>query len=157
MKRPSYPSDLSDGQWKRIERLVLAPKLGGRPAKHDRLAILNAILYLVRTECAWRLLPHDMPSWKAVYHDFRCWRPGGTWERIHDQLRGEVRESAVAIGNRARPLSTAQRTTNTCLPPARPSSPSPWSASWFVDWLKSRVQLTLHEAGSNLHPMLGDW
>ena len=44
------------------------------PAKHDRLAILNAILYLVRTGCAWRLLPHDMPSWKTVYHYFRCWR-----------------------------------------------------------------------------------
>jgi transposase len=71
MKRPSYPSDLSDGQWKRIERLGPAPILGGRPVKHDRLAILNAILYLVRTGCAWRLLPHDMPSWKTVYHYFR--------------------------------------------------------------------------------------
>ena len=68
MKRPSYPSDLSDEQWKRMERLVPAPKLGGRPVKHDRLAILNAILYLVRSGCAWRLLPHDMPSWKTVYH-----------------------------------------------------------------------------------------
>jgi transposase len=68
MKRARYPSDLSDAQWKRIERLVPAPKFGGRPAKHDRLAILNAILYLVRTGCAWRLLPHDMPSWKTVYH-----------------------------------------------------------------------------------------
>ena len=94
MKRHSYPSDLSDEQWKRIERLVPAPKLGGRPAKHDRLAILNAILYLVRTGCAWRLLPHDMPSWKTVYHYFRCWRLDGTWKRIHDQFRGDVRESA---------------------------------------------------------------
>ena len=94
MKRPSYPSDLSDEQWKRIERLVPAPKLGGRPAKHDLLVILNAIVYLVRTGCAWRLLPHDMPSWKTVYHYFRCWRPGGTWKRIHDQLRGDVREAA---------------------------------------------------------------
>ena len=47
MKRLSYPSDLSDEQWKRIERLVPAPKLGGRPAKHDRLAILNAILSII--------------------------------------------------------------------------------------------------------------
>ena len=94
MKRPSYPSDLSDGQWKRIERLVPAPKPGGRPAKHDRLAILNAILYLVRTGCAWRLLPHDMPSWKTVYHYFRCWRLDGTWKLIHDQLRGDVRQAA---------------------------------------------------------------
>ncbi|MGC9986361.1 MAG: IS5 family transposase [Polyangia bacterium] len=94
MKRHSYPSDLSDEQCKRIERLLPAPKPGGRPAQHDRLAILNAILYLVRTGCAWRLLPHDMPSWKTVYHYFRCWRLDGTWKRIHDQLRGDVRQAA---------------------------------------------------------------
>ena len=98
MKPPSYPSDLSDEQWKRIERLVAAPKPGGRPAKHDRLAILNAILYLVRTGCAWRLLPHDMPSWKTVYHYLGCWGLDGTWERIHDQLGGDVREAAGRNG-----------------------------------------------------------
>src|ERR1039457_3892600 len=100
MKRPSYPSDLSDEQWKRMERLVPAPKLGGRPVKHDRLAILNAILYLVRSGCAWRLLPHDMPHWKTVYHYFRCWRLDGTWKRIHDELRGDLRE---AVGRDRQP------------------------------------------------------
>ena len=49
MKRHSYPSDLTDEQCKRIEGLLPAPKPGGRPSKHDRLAILSAILYLVRT------------------------------------------------------------------------------------------------------------
>jgi putative transposase len=94
MNRASYPTDLTNRQSARIEHLVPGPKAGGRPAKHDRLAILNAILYLVRTGCAWRLLPHDLPPWKTVYHYFRCWRLDGTWKRIHDELRGDVREAA---------------------------------------------------------------
>ena len=72
MKRASYRSDLTEGQYQRIEPLLPRPKTGGRPAKHDRLAILNAILYLVRTGCAWRLLPHDLPPWKTVYDLFGC-------------------------------------------------------------------------------------
>jgi transposase len=59
MKRHSYPSDLSDEQCKRIERLLPAPKPGGRPAKHDRLAILNAILYLVRTAAVREDIPEN--------------------------------------------------------------------------------------------------
>ena len=94
MNRVSYPTDLTNRQSARIEPLVPGPKTGGRRAKHDRLAILNAILYLVRTGCAWRLLPHDLPPWKTVYHYFRCWRLDGTWKRIHDELRGDVREAA---------------------------------------------------------------
>jgi len=94
MKRGRYPSDLTEKQCQRIEALLPAPKIGGRPAKHDRVAILNAILYLVRTGCAWRLLPHDLPHWKTVYHYFRCWRLDGTWKRIHDELRGDAREAA---------------------------------------------------------------
>jgi putative transposase len=94
MQRGRYPSDLTEKQCRRIEPLLPAPKSGGRPAKHDRLAILNAILYLVRTGCAWRLLPHDLPHWKTVYHYFRCWRLDGTWKRIHDELRGDTREAA---------------------------------------------------------------
>jgi transposase len=94
MQRTSYGSDLTEKQRQRIEGLLPPAKTGGRPAKHERLAILNAILYLVRTGCAWRLLPHDLPPWKTVYHYFRCWRLDGTWKRIHDELRGDVREAA---------------------------------------------------------------
>jgi transposase len=94
MQRKRYPSDLTEEQSHQIQYLLPQPKMGGRPAKHDRIAILNAILYLVRTGCAWRLLPHDLPHWKTVYHYFRCWRLDGTWKRIHDQLRGDVREAA---------------------------------------------------------------
>jgi transposase len=100
IQRKSYPSDLSEEQSRKIQYLLPQPKTGGRPAKHDRIAILNAILYLVRTGCAWRLLPHDLPHWKTVYHYFRCWRLDGTWKRIHDQLRGDLRE---AVGRDRQP------------------------------------------------------
>ena len=53
--------------------------------------ILDAIFYVVRSGCAWRLLPHDFPPWKTVYHYFRAWRLDGTWERMHAALRQRVR------------------------------------------------------------------
>jgi transposase len=74
MNRQPYPTDLSDAQWHRLARLVPKPKPGGRPPKYPRREILNAILYVVRTGCAWRLLPHDFPSWRIVYHYFPDWR-----------------------------------------------------------------------------------
>lgn len=59
---------------------------------HTRRDIINAILYLIRSGCAWRLLPHDLPPWKTVYYYWRHWRRDGTWERIHTALRERVRE-----------------------------------------------------------------
>ena len=74
--------------------LVPAPKPGGRPASPDRREIGNAIRYVLRAGGAWRLLPHDLPPWQTVYGYFWQWRRDGTWERIHDLLRGAVRERA---------------------------------------------------------------
>jgi transposase len=53
--------------------------------------ILNAIFYVVRSGCAWRLVPHEFPPWQTVYHYFRFWRLDGTWERMHTALRKRVR------------------------------------------------------------------
>ncbi len=53
--------------------------------------ILNAIFYIVRSGCAWRLLPHDFPPWKTIHHYFRTWRIDGTWEKLHAALRERVR------------------------------------------------------------------
>jgi putative transposase len=53
--------------------------------------ILDAVFYVVRGGCTWRLLPHDFPPWKTVYHYFRAWRIDGTWERMHAALRQRVR------------------------------------------------------------------
>jgi len=52
------------------------------------------MLYIVKAGCTWRLLPHDLPKWQTVYYYFRRWEADGTWEKIHDYLRAEVRVRA---------------------------------------------------------------
>jgi transposase len=92
--RLRYPTDLTDAQWRRLEPLVPAPRPGGRPAAYGRREIVNAILYWARNGCAWRALPHDLPPYGVVFHYFRLWRRDGTWERVHDTLREQVRAAA---------------------------------------------------------------
>lgn len=99
-KRKSYQTDLSDAEWQIVEPLLPAAKPGGRPRKHAIREILNAILYLLRAGCAWRMLPHDLPPWKTVYHYFRLWRKDGTFEKVNAALRTELR---VAAGREAEP------------------------------------------------------
>jgi putative transposase len=94
MPRRRYPTDLTDAQWAVLAPLVPAPKPGGRPARHARREIVDAILYVLRSGEAWRLLPHDLPPWQTVYHYFRCWRQDGTWEAINGVLRERVRVRA---------------------------------------------------------------
>ena len=66
-RRPArYPSDTNDEQWALIEPLLPPVKTGGRPEKHSRRAVVDAILYVVRTGCAWRQLPADFPPWQTV-------------------------------------------------------------------------------------------
>jgi putative transposase len=89
--RKAYQSDLSDAEWSCLEPHLGAPKATGRPKMHATREILNAIFYVVRGGCAWRLLPNDFPPWKTVYHYFRSWRLDGTWERMHSALRQRVR------------------------------------------------------------------
>lgn len=98
--RQPYSSDLSTKEWDQLKPLVPMPKHGGRPAKYERLEIINGILYLVRTGCAWRLLPHDLPPWRIVYHYFSTWRRDGTWTQLHDALRSQVR---IAEGRQPEP------------------------------------------------------
>ena len=86
-----YPSDLSDAEWHTIRRLLPAPKPGGRPRTTDLRAVLNAIFYVLRSGCAWRMLPHDFPPYSTVYMYFKQWQEDGAWEKIHDHLRDRVR------------------------------------------------------------------
>jgi len=94
--RKSYDSDLTDAQWKLIAPFVEPPccdtHLGGRPREYARREIVNAMLYINRTGCAWRHLPHDFPRWEIVYYWFRTWNQDGTVQRLHDTLRNHVRE-----------------------------------------------------------------
>src|SRR5918995_1152372 len=89
--RKAYQSDLSDAEWSCLEPHLPLPEATGRPKMHTTREILNAIFYIVRGGCAWRLLPNDFPPWKTVYHYFRSWRLDGTWERVHAALRKRVR------------------------------------------------------------------
>lgn len=71
---------------------VANPRHGGRRLKHDRRLILDTILYVLRTGCAWRLVPHDLAPWDAAYRWFRAWAADGTWRQVHELLRDRVRE-----------------------------------------------------------------
>jgi transposase len=93
---PVYPtSSITDAQW-----AVLAPLLpppgntagrGGRPEKHPRRVVLDAIFYLVRGGIAWAALPRDFPPHQTVYGLFGRWARQGIWQQIHDALRDLVR------------------------------------------------------------------
>lgn len=100
MSRHAYPSDVTDAEWVILEPLVPPVKAGGRPARHHRREIMDAIRYVLRTGCAWRFLPHDFPPWQTVYHYFRVWRQDGTLEAIHTALREQLR---VSLGRESTP------------------------------------------------------
>ena len=93
MERQLYPSDLTDEQWGVIEPLLPKPGRVGAPQTVDRREIINAILYVNRTGCSWRSMPHDLPNWSTVYGVFWVWRLHGTWQEIHDALRVAVRKA----------------------------------------------------------------
>jgi putative transposase len=96
--RPRYPSDLTDMQWDNIEHLFPPePPPPGKPGRHrtsPRREVVNAICYLARSGCAWRMLPHDFPPWKLVSYYFYTWRDRGLFEEVHDILRIDVRRLA---------------------------------------------------------------
>jgi putative transposase len=91
MPRTAYPTDLTDSQWTQIESLIPKAKSGGRPRTTEMREVIDAILYMVRGGCSWRLLPHDFPPWGTVYSYFWTFRKDGLWQRIHDRLRDRLR------------------------------------------------------------------
>src|SRR5690348_14770442 len=91
-----YPSDLTDAQWQ-VMTAYLPPEQArrrGRPRIWPRRRIIEAILYLDRTGCAWRYLPADFPPWQTVYTYFAAWRDDGTLARLHAALRAQARAAA---------------------------------------------------------------
>jgi len=90
-EQANYPTDVTDEQWQILRKLLPQPSGRGRPQTVCRRAVVNAVLYVLRSGCAWRLLPHDFPNWKTVYGIFFAWRNDGTWQRIHDALRDKLR------------------------------------------------------------------
>jgi putative transposase len=93
-QRQRYPSDLSDAEWQLIQGMIPPEVGGGRHRDTDMRAVVEGILYLVRSGCAWRMLPKDFPPWQTVHHYYCRWRKDKTIVRIHDALRRQVREQA---------------------------------------------------------------
>jgi putative transposase len=93
-RRKQYPSDLTDAEWMMLAPLLPPPKRLGRPATIERREVVNAILYVLRTGCQWRYLPEGFPNWNTVYWYFVRWTDDGTWERVTDTLRRQVRVQA---------------------------------------------------------------
>src|SRR5215210_3227388 len=89
--RRAYQSDLSDAEWSCLEGHLPAQGANGRPRLHGPREITDAIFYVLKSGCAWRLLPHEFPPWKTVYHYFRAWRLSGLWEGMHSALLKRAR------------------------------------------------------------------
>lgn len=83
----AYPSDLTDQEWKIIEKEVPKARRGGRKRSVNVRAILDAIFYVLDNGTKWRSLPHDYPKWQTVYWYFNQWSQDGTIEKIHRKMR----------------------------------------------------------------------
>ena len=94
-KNAGYPSELSDEQWAIIEALDINKPWGpGRRMRLELRAVINAILYLLRTGCQWRYLPKEHPNYNSVYYHYHKWCWDGTWETVNTALRERVRQEA---------------------------------------------------------------
>ena len=93
-KRLRYASELIDDEWRRVESDMPPPNPRGRRRTADLREIVNAILYVLRTDCPWRMLPKDFPPWTAVYRCFVAWRDSGLWERASGRLVAQARRAA---------------------------------------------------------------
>jgi putative transposase len=94
MRSPPYPSDLTDEQWPLLQPLLPRAAKNCRPRKTELREVVNAIFYLNRAGCPWRMLPRDFPPWRTVYNYFERWRDDGTWAKLVKTLREQVRVAA---------------------------------------------------------------
>ena len=138
MNRLPYPSDLTDPEWRRLEPLLPPPQPGGRPIKYPRREIVNAVLYILRTGAAWRLLPHAFPPYRIVFHYYRIWRKAGVWQQVNDALRQQLRQSegrhpepSAAIIDR-QSVKTTEKGGRAVTMPAKKC----WAASAISWWIR---------------------
>lgn len=86
-----YPSDLTDTEWDLIDEYFEQKRAFGRPLTHNRRHIVNAIFYVTKSGCQWRMLPKDFPPWQTVYDYFKQWCVAGIWEKVLDVLNRQHR------------------------------------------------------------------
>ena len=89
-----YASDLSDAEWRVIAPHMPPARAVGRPRTTDLREVVNAILYVLRSGCPWRMLPKEFPPRSTIQRYFAAWRDGGLWTRINRHLLMAVREAA---------------------------------------------------------------
>ena len=91
-----YPSQITDAMWAVIEPLLPARdrRRGGRPRVYQDRPVLDAIFYVLRSGCQWRMIPHDLVPWWTAYRWYRTWAADGTWDTVHDRLRDAARAAA---------------------------------------------------------------
>src|SRR4051812_8348665 len=94
MPNELYSTDLTDAAWEIIARLLPPAATGRRRRTTDLRAVLDAIFYLLRTGCQWRLIPREFPAWGTVYHYFRTWKNVGVWGCIQAALYEQTRAQA---------------------------------------------------------------
>jgi transposase len=102
--RHPYPSDLTDQEWALLGPLLSSAEKRGRPPKWPARRVADAVFYLLRSGCPWRMLPREYPPWQTVYYHFWKWRRDGRLRRAHDRLREAVREAVrESEGRKANP------------------------------------------------------
>ena len=99
-KSKGYPTDLKHNEWQELKGIFPVTNRTGRPREHSWCSILNGIFYMVRSGCAWSLLPHEYPPYKTVYHYFRIWRKNGFWEELNTKLRERLRKKVKGKGRK---------------------------------------------------------
>ena len=95
----AYASELTLEQYELFEALLIPESKCGRPRTVNLMLVLQAILYVLMSGCAWRLLPKEYPPYSTVYYYFRKWRDNGTWKQIHDHFVQWVRIDANRNGS----------------------------------------------------------
>ncbi|HEY0884921.1 MAG TPA: IS5 family transposase [Ramlibacter sp.] len=106
-------TDLTDAEWALVADLFERKGARGAPATHERRVLVNACCYVVRTGCAWRLLPKSFPPWRAVYKAFRTWAQAGVFEAMHDRLRQQWRDRIGRTPDPTAAIIDAQSTRST--------------------------------------------
>src|SRR3984893_17882648 len=99
-RRKAYPSDLTDAQWELLAPFIPEVSPLATVATVERREIVNGILYVLRTGCSWRQVPHDLPAWSTLHSYFWRWRAQGIWDQVLEALRMQMR---VKDGRDAQP------------------------------------------------------
>src|SRR3712207_4380377 len=141
MRKP-YPTDLSDAQWARLQSYLPIPKAERRLRTHSLRDVFDAIFYVLKSGCHWRLLPHYFPPWSTVYYHFRRFRSSGLWSLILKGLHAAERKRAgkdpqptrrpLWIPKASRP--SKNRPTRATTTPTRTSKDAS-GTFWWIPWV----------------------